>query len=258
MGNNLFVEEYGQGERVVVMLHGAPSPPSHFRAFARALGAARRVLVVHLPGYGESPVPVGAYDFEATLAQTELALREHDVQEADWIGFSAGGWRALAHGLRGSIRTRRIVLLAGVAAFPQQNRDGFRQLAAFVRSGGDASATAVALFLSPGFAASHPAAAADVAQWPRATSASNLATELEALAALPDLLPSLDRLGCPVLARVGVLDQATPLAWSADIVKQLPHARLDAVPDAGHALLWEDFEGTLAATVAWLDGDTPA
>src|SRR6202035_5934108 len=90
----------------------------------------------------------------------------------------------------------------------------------------------------------HPDDAADVMSWLSATPASVLAAELEAFVDAEDLRPRLRQLAIPFLARVGDLDQATPLAFSRDIVDSAAQGTLQVVAGCGHAIFYEDREGT--------------
>ena len=53
----------------------------------------------------------------------------------------------------------------------------------------------------------------------------------------------------PVLARVGALDVAAGPAASEAIVAAARGGTLEVVPGAGHALMYEDLEGTTASVV---------
>jgi pimeloyl-ACP methyl ester carboxylesterase len=88
--------------------------------------------------------------------------------------------------------------------------------------------------------------------WLDAAPSEVIAQDLEAFADAPDLVPSLSNLRIPVVARVGAADAATPVAKSEAIVRACPSASLQVVDGAGHALVYEDVEGTRAAIRAWL------
>jgi pimeloyl-ACP methyl ester carboxylesterase len=99
---------------------------------------------------------------------------------------------------------------------------------------------AAGLVLTPDSAANHPDRVCDVEAWVEATPPENLANELDTFADAPDLVGSLGSIACPVLARVGALDAAAPVAMSEAIVRAVARGRLEVVPNAAHALTLEE------------------
>jgi pimeloyl-ACP methyl ester carboxylesterase len=91
-----------------------------------------------------------------------------------------------------------------------------------------------------------------VARWAEATTAGNLAGELEALALCEDLLERCSEISVPVLLRVGSEDVATPATQSEELARVMPRATLEIVPGVGHALLLEDWAGTRTAVQRFL------
>jgi pimeloyl-ACP methyl ester carboxylesterase len=88
-----------------------------------------------------------------------------------------------------------------------------------------------------------------------------VAADLEMVATLGDLVPELHRVRAPSLIRVGDLDRNTPPAWSEEVARALPRARLEVIPGVGHMQLLQDFEGTATSVERFLtsggvdDGD---
>jgi pimeloyl-ACP methyl ester carboxylesterase len=101
--------------------------------------------------------------------------------------------------------------------------------------------------LSASFLAAHPEARAEVMSWLSETTLDVLADELAAIVDGPHLVPQLAGLAVPLLARVGELDAATPVAFSEALVAAAPRATLEVVAGVGHALLLEDAAGTCAS-----------
>lgn len=240
----LYVEDRGTGA-VVVLLHGAPSTPRHLRPLAERLSARWRTLLVHLPGYGESASLV-PYDLERSHELVEEALAARAVDRAHLIGHSGGANRAFAIAARGRLAVTSVVALSAIARFPEEVARGYIELAATLRGGADLAPMMGELTLAP-VGRTHPDWVAEVESWARASRGEDLARELEAFARSPDLLDAIARLDVPILVRVGALDQATPLVRSEEIARAAKHATLQVVPDVGHAILCEDFEGTAEA-----------
>jgi pimeloyl-ACP methyl ester carboxylesterase len=247
----LALRRTGRG-RPVVFLGGCPTAWDVLSVFAAAITTTHEAIEVALPGYGSSPPLPGRYTLEAAEASIAATLLAGGVKECAVVGFSGGAYRALSLALGRRIAVTRVFCLSGLAGLAPEEATGFRQFAAAVRAGQDLRPLAAPRFLSPAFAASHPEAVRAVGDWLSAASTEVIAGELEAFADAKDLAPSLGALQIPVIARVGSADAAAPVAKSEAIAKACPSGRLEVVDGAGHALMYEDVEGTLASMRRWL------
>lgn len=248
----MLVRDVGVGP-AVLLLHGTPSPATDWMPLADQLSSRYRVLVPDLPGYGRSP-GVDDPTIERVGDLLHEMLRARGVTSLAAIaGFSTGAYRAFDLILRHAIETEIVVSIAGVACFDQEARELRRSLAQQLRAepeyinSAEVRGLMHALMLSPARIATHPDDVERVVGWRNVISAPALAAELEALAASRDLRPELAKLRARVYARVGELDIGCPPAWSEDIVRAAPHARLETVPGCAHALLVEDLVATNAA-----------
>lgn len=237
---------FGDGESVVLVLHGGPTTPEHIYPLAQALSQSYRAIVMDMPGYGRSPTLDGEYTLERAQEAIEHTLLEEGVTECATVGFSLGGYRALSIALSGRLRIWAVAVLAGYATLTETQRASMGELAAGVRAGALGRGLMPARMLSPDFLAKHPEAAEETEAWADATSHCNLADELNALMRCQDLRPGLAKLSVPVLARVGELDMAVSVTSSEDIARSC-RCTLEVVPRVGHALLIEDFDATLAS-----------
>jgi len=242
----LFLRRTGQG-RPVVFLGGCPTPWDVLAPFAAAISSTHEAIEVALPGYGASPQLPGRYTLDAARAAVETALLEAGVRECAVVGFSGGAYRALSLALGGRVSVTGVFSLSGFAALTAEESESFHQFASALRAGQDLRALAAPRFLSAAFAAAHPEAVRAVEDWLTAAPGEVIAGELDAFADAPDLTPALASLRVPVIARVGSADAATPLPHSEAIVTACPDARLEGVAGAGHALVYEDVEGTIAS-----------
>lgn len=247
----LHVESHGAGP-ALVFLHGMPTTVDVFDGLIGELAADHACHVVHMPGYGKSPSPTLPVSFDELHTAVEKVLRGL-AGTLTLVGTSGGAWHALALALRGTVEVSRIALFAGLAELSAAERDGFRQFAVALRAGANLKPLAAPRFLSPASQAD-PARCAAVEAWLEAAPAEVIASELDALAATPDLIDDLSRLALPVLLRVGALDQATPPSKSETIARHLPNATLQVVPDVAHALLLEDTAACVAAVRAFVAG----
>jgi 3-oxoadipate enol-lactonase len=253
----MYVREVGEGE-AVLLVHGTPSPAADWLPLAGQLSHRYRVLIPDLPGYGASPPLDDASIERAGDALFEM-LRDRGVSSlAAVAGFSTGAYRAFDLVLRHGLPTAVVISIAGVACFDQEGRALRRTLAQRLVAdptylGSDeVRGIMSALMLSQRWGDTHPEDVERVVGWRDLTTAAALAQELEALAASRDLRPELANLRARVYARVGELDAGCPPAWSDDIVRAAPRARLERVVGCGHALLIEDAEATTAAILAEL------
>ncbi len=242
----MYILERGKGD-AVVLLHGA-NPVSYFDELVAALAPGHRVLVPHMPGWGESPPLPEGQGFDATDDALRAALRAAGVDHAALIGYSLGGYRALDLALSGAFDVSCVYLLSTFTASPSDDlRERYRQYAELARSPADLRDAVRELYLPPAYAAAHPEVHEQVTEWVNACPRDVFARELDAVAGIRDLKPRLPELATPVVARVGELDIAAPPDWSREIVEAVPNGRLETVPDCGHVLLYEDKDATIAS-----------
>lgn len=248
----IHIETQGAG-RDVVLIHGLPQAPADLQPLADDLAEGFRTHVVHLPGYGRTPALEGVHDLEAVARAVADALHERGVDDAAFIGSSAGFYRSLQ--IAASERAPRAWALVGLgplAGLDEEAREIFRQSAPAVLARADISEVMIHRMLSPTFAATHPDARTHVVGMVDAAPAQTVAAELLAFAECPDLRPTLERIDVPVYVRVGALDAATPVETGRAIADSAPDGSIDVVPDSGHLLLLEDYAGTLRAVRAAL------
>jgi 3-oxoadipate enol-lactonase len=249
---DIHVHEAGSGP-AVLLLHGAPTTTRGFAPMIARLATSHRVLVPDLPGYGASRALDGKYTLERVREQIEDALLARGVREVGIVGHSAGAYRGFSIALAGRVCVDRIVSLSGVAGYGDDVRAAFRQLAGMIRAGVDFRPAWLQRMTGPDFVERHPEDVADVMSWLTAASSAVLAAEMEAFADAEDLRPRLRELDAQVLARVGLVDQASPVSFSRDIVSCAQSATLQVVPGCGHAIFYEDAVGTLEAVATFLD-----
>jgi len=179
-------------------------------------------------------------------ALVEEALAARGVREAHVVGFSGGAYRAFALACRGTLRVASLVSLAGAANFEEDEKKGLADYVGMLRAGVDPVPILIDLMLSPRGRESI-ASVADISSWSAAVLPDDLARELEAFVAAPDLRSQVAQLTIPILLRVGSIDAASPPERSRRIAAVARDARLEEVPGVGHALLCEDFDSTAAS-----------
>lgn len=228
----------------VVLLHGWASHPLVFRGLARALEKHRRVLVLALPGYGESATctPYGLERMADTLAAAA-------PKQCSVVGWSLGAKVALTWARRAPGQVRRLALIGATPCFTQRTvataasawphavtpmvmrqftsairRDCQSVLRRFVglQSLGDARAVRVAHQLRTALF-THPLPSQDVLE---------AGLDILRVADVRALLPLIQQ---PALVLHGEHDAVTPCAAGEALSALLPNARFHVVAGAGHA-----------------------
>ena len=198
------------------------------------LAAHLRVIRYDHRGHGASPVPSGPYEIE-DLGRDVLALMDRlGVERASLGGVSLGGMVAMWLGANAPDRVDRLVLCCTSAHMPPAS--AWAERAAKVRAAGTTEVVADAVvdrWLTPGFAAAHPATQA----WLRSML---LATDPEGYAACcgaierMDLRAAVPAIAAPTLVVSGADDQATPPEHQRALADAIPSARLETLSPAAH------------------------
>jgi pimeloyl-ACP methyl ester carboxylesterase len=109
----------GRGEGTYVLLHGMGASATAYVAVARRLRrAAARIVLVDLPGHGESSLPSDGLDALSLAGGLREAL-DRLIDPADpavVLGTSLGGAAALAYALERPERVRALVLASPAGA----------------------------------------------------------------------------------------------------------------------------------------------
>jgi len=227
------------GGQDIVLLHGWGLPATVWVETAQALAQNFRVTLIDLPGYGQSPLPGGAYTLEA-LADRVLAAAP---PQAIWIGWSLGGMVAMQAALRQPQRIAGLVLVASTPRFVQgsdwRHAIDVSVLDIFAHALKDNYRTTIARFLALQVRGSEHAQ--DTLRKLSARLFEHSAPLPEALhgglAILhnSDLREQLAHISCPTLVIAGTHDTLVPLAAAESLVVMLKTAWLQIIRGAGHA-----------------------
>jgi pimeloyl-ACP methyl ester carboxylesterase len=210
---------------VLVLVHGTGSQAGDWYGVVPELRRDHRLLVIDLPGHGESgpaegPLPVG----ELARALGDVLAAEAPAGGATVVGNSLGGWVALLLAAREPARIARVVGISssgivGQVAVPLQpkTREEARRLAAAIRGPhvalpGDEELDAMVARVGSG-----PAA--------RVFAGLRLDDFLESRAA---------SLEVPVDLLWGEEDGVLTLDYGRRLASLLPRARLRTLPGCGH------------------------
>lgn len=248
----LDVIDTGSG-RAMVLLHSLLSDRGAFDRVTPRLARERRVLLVDLPGFGNSaPAGPRLEDFADRIAENfaRLGLKPG---ETDVLGNGFGGFVAVALGTRHGAKFDKLVLVDTGAAIPDAGKPAFHKMAALVENGGMEAVldSALARMFPAEFLAAHPDIEAERRSALRSMNPERFAAACRALAAL-DLRDVIASIRNPTLVVTGLKDAATPPALSHELAAKIPNAQLAELPHCGHSPHIQDPDGFWTAIKPFL------
>lgn len=114
------VKRLGEGEPLL-LIHGTGGTRNHWRPVVDALAARRELLLVDLPGHGESPSPTAGTPHNPIGYARVLAamLDELGIERAHCAGNSVGGWTSLELAKLG--RASSVVAIGPAGLWPKRD-----------------------------------------------------------------------------------------------------------------------------------------
>jgi 3-oxoadipate enol-lactonase len=218
----------------LLLFHSLLSDRASFASIEPALMRSHRVIVPELPGFGGSKAVEGG--LAAVADRMAEAVREAaGAGEATVLGNGYGGFVALQMAIRHPDIARKLVLADCGAAFSDEGRQAFRNMAAASKAKGIAAITDVAMrrLFAPEFQDQHPDLMRDRRAAFLKTDPDVLQAVCGQLAEL-DLRPELSKVKVPVFVLVGEHDEATPPPMSHELAALLPNARLKILTGCAH------------------------
>ena len=231
------------------LVHGFTQTGASWEPVAAHLrGAGHDVVTPDAPGHGaKASAPAGLWDGARALAD--------EVGPAVWIGYSMGGRYALHVALAEPAVVTRLVVVSATAGIGDEG-DRVARRAADARLATEIERDGVEAFVDawlggPMWATLAPERAGREQRL--ANTAAGLAASLRLAGAgtqepLWDHLPAIS---VPTLVVTGELDRAYR-DLGRRMATSLPHATLVEVPNAGHAVPWEQPELFAATVAGWL------
>ncbi len=237
--------EAGEGQRVVLFVHGFPFSGAIWDDQLAAVPEGWRFLAPDLPGFGGTPPLGGTLTMERIADQLVAFLDEQGIARAVVCGLSMGGYATLALWRRHPGRVRALVL-ADTRATPDtpQARAGRYETAARARESGVRVVRDAMLprLLSPHTRDTRPDIVQRLVSIMESASVEGVAGALEGMAERPDSSPILDTIDVPTLVVVGEADELTPPADARQLAAGIPGAVLRTIPLAGHVTCMEAAE----------------
>lgn len=242
-GSAIAVDDTGEGS-VVVLLHTGTGDRTEWDLVAERLGG-WRIVRFDLRGFGETPVGATAFSYGDDVLAVMDAL---GIGAATLAGGSFGGLVALEAATIAPERLTRLVLLAPSLDdhdWSPEEQTFYAAEEAALAAGDLEQATRLNVALWAGRL--DPALQARVAATQRR--ALQLQSHAEAQARDPDppVGNRLSRLTMPTRILVGDADLPDFPAIAERLARELPDARLDVLPGAGHLLALERPDAVAAA-----------
>jgi len=223
----------GEGP-ALFLFHSLLSDRASFASIEPELSRSHRVVVPELPGFGGSRAVDGSLAAVADR-MAEVVRDAAGGREVIVLGNGYGGFVALQMAIRHPDIANKLILADCGAAFSEQGREAFRNMAAAARAKGLAAITDVAMrrLFAPEFQAAHPDLMRDRREAFLKTDPAVLQAACAQLAEL-DLRPELPQVKMPVLVLVGEHDEATPPPMSHELAALLPNPRLKILTGCAH------------------------
>ena len=216
------------------LFHSLLSDRASFDAIAPELSRSHRVIVPELPGFGGSKAVAGGL----AVVADRMAEAVSDAAGGGpgiVLGNGYGGFVALQMAIRHPDIASKLILADCGAAFSEEGRQAFRNMAAGAKAKGLAAISDVAMrrLFAPEFQAAHPDLMRDRREAFLKTDPQVLQAACGQLAEL-DLRPELSNVKMPVFVLVGEHDEATPPPMSHELAALLPNARLKLLVGCAH------------------------
>ena len=237
-GITIAYDDSGNGENVLVLVHGHPFDRSMWHPQAKAFAAAGwRVIVPDLRGYGESSVIAGKTTFDVFVRDIAALLDQLNIRDAVIGGLSMGGQIVMEFCRLYPERVRGIVL---AATFPQaETEEGKlnRTIMAdrLLNEGMKPYAEeGLSKMVAPRNLEALPAVAQHVRSMMQGAHPAGAAAALRGRAERPDYESTLGGVDVPALIVVGAEDSFTTRADAERMHSLLKHSELVWMEGVGH------------------------
>lgn len=231
-----YLDSGGSARRGVLLLHSLGTDHRLWDGLAPVLADDHRVLVPDSRGHGASAW-TAPLSIDAWVSDVERIRVDAGLEEVALVGLSMGGVQALAYAFAHPDRVSALVIA-----------DSFAQLApeaAQTKASGLASRVDDMAALADHYVASTftvdplPASAEDVRSAIAGMRPDAYAASTETCFGVR-LDHALAEITVPTLVLWGDRDEKAPRALSERMAEQIPKARLEVVPDAGHLSVLEN------------------
>jgi 3-oxoadipate enol-lactonase len=199
-----------------------------------ALSDIRRVLAPDLDGHGENPAGEPKRSMDEIARSLADVVEGEGLSNVDLVGFSMGGYAALAFCRLFPDRVNSLALVdSRAAADSDEGRAGRDKLIAEVENRG-AVAAAEAMLPKMFTDAVDPPLRAEAEGWMLQQPPAALVADLLAMRDRPDSAQTVARLSVPLLVVAGLQDPIIPVAEAEAIAETAVYGNLVVVDGASH------------------------
>jgi pimeloyl-ACP methyl ester carboxylesterase len=241
--------EWGQGRAIFLIHGGGPGAYgySNFRKNVAPLSRRNRVIVMDLPGYGQSAKRAQPSGLTVSLANAVRDVMDHaGIHKASLVGNSLGGMTSLRFALDTPERAEKLVLMGaggGLPMFTPFPTEGLQRMLSFY----DGERPTIEKL----------SRVVDLLVYDRSSISQELLEERFRICTLPatmadpplrgfqthakDILwnQGIENINCPTLLIWGAQDRVVPLDAAFILQKLIPNADMHTYSKCGHWAQWE-------------------
>lgn len=248
-GKQLMVEEHGDGDEALIMVHGLGGTSNSWGPQAGLLSRYFRVIRLDLEGSGLSPCR-NTLSIDGFVDDLLALADDLGIKDAHWLGHSMSTIVCQHIAARYPERTRTLVLMGPILEPPQAGRQGIRDRAAAAREKG---MIPIADAIAAGSPSAHtkvhrPEVVAFIRESVMRQEAEGYARTCEALA--DARAAELDSIRCRTLIVTGDEDGVAPPAAAKLIAQGINGSMLHVLHQCGH---WAPLERPAEVNAALLN-----
>lgn len=221
--------DYGKGENTVVLLHGWGQNIAMMKPLGDPLSLSNRVIIVDLPGYGESSEPTYPWTVYDYVEMLHVFLKKIKVEHPILIGHSFGGKISLAYASKYTVF--KLVLFGSPYCKEVEHLSLKTKTLKFLKK-------VPVLNNLEGFAKKH-IGSTDY------KSASDMMRKILVLTVNLDLTEDVKKISCPTLIVWGTLDSAVPLKRAYELESLITDAAVIELEGRTHYAYLEELERVL-------------
>jgi pimeloyl-ACP methyl ester carboxylesterase len=240
-GLKMYYEIHGSGHPLV-LLHGAFGFVEGWVRVLPTLAKNRQIIAIELEGHGHTNDLERPLTYEQMTEDTAALLNQLKIKEADFFGYSMGGFVAIGVAIRHPELVRKLAIFgSGIGSAKEIfEPDGYKQIQS----------------LSPDFAPPilkepYDRMSPDPSRWPiLVTKIKNLGRDFKGYAAA-----DVKSIKAQTLIMLGDHDAIRP-EHAVEVYRLIPNSQLAIFPGGDHLMLWTSPEKILSVLVPFLDPPT--
>lgn len=235
-GIDLAYSDEGKG-LPIIFLHAFPLNRTMWEPQAAELKDRYRVITIDLRGHGESDAPLWRYTLDQFADDIKSLVDHLAISQATFVGLSMGGYILFALYRTYPALFHALVLAdtRATADTPDAKAARFSMAQIAYRRGAEAVAELMLPKLLGPFSLEHRQELQDQLRGMiTANQISGIVGDLMAMEERPDSTPLLKTITFPTLVLVGQDDVASPPDEVQRMAEQIPGARFEIIPQAGH------------------------